>query len=355
MRCSNRQKGCKWIGELGSLKGHLYAEEGCGHVLVACPNACRRQRWKKIMRKDLQRHLKAECQKRPYQCEHCDEKGTFIQITGEHYQCCPNFPLDCPNKCGVVKIKRIKVDQHRKICPLEAVDCPFGCSAVGLQRKDEAEHMEKNIVNHQLLMLKSWNQKVAVIAKNIDSLLVTCTDEQRLPLQSIRSVIDDSYFLKVDGPSLSLQITNFSKYKQSNGVWYSPPFYLGDVTGLKLRLAVYPNGIKAGAGTHVSLVIECLERDVKEPKDMQCGSYVEVSVIDSGVKACSYSHDICKCKNSREIWLDAAAKGGFHCDYWFITHDFAKKSNDTLELQTKLDWECPCDCACHQLQDKELY
>ena len=185
------------------MKGHLDAMDGCGYVVVACPNNCK-QSWRKIMQKDLQYHLKAGCQKRPYRCEHCGEKGTFIQITSEHYQHCPELPLDCPNKCGAVKIKRMKVDQHRKQCPLEAVDCPFGCSATGLQRKDEAEHMEKNVVNHQLLMLKSWDKKMAVIAKNIDSLLVTCTDEQRFPLQSIRSVIDDSYCLKLRGPSLSL-------------------------------------------------------------------------------------------------------------------------------------------------------
>ena len=350
VRCSSREKGCKWVGELGALKGHLDAKDGCGFVEVACPNACRSGR--KVMRKDLQRHLKVECKKRPYQCEHCGEKGTFIQITREHYQGCPNFPLHCPNKCGVVNIKRMEVDYHRKKCPLEKIGCPFkeaGCSAMGLQRKDEAEHMEKNVVNHQLLMLKSWNQKVAVIAKNIDSLLVNCTDEQRLPLQSIRSVIDDSYCLKLDGPSLLLQITNFSKYKESSGAWYSAPFYLGDITGLKLRLVVYPNGIKDGAGTHVSLVIECLERDLKEPKRMECGSHVQVSVIGSDKESSysCYSHDFCECTNSRGIWLDAVVKGGLHFVNRFITHNIAKKLNDTWELQTEWLTGFGCNCICH--------
>ena len=142
-------------------------------------------------------------------------------------------------------------------------------------------------MKHQFLMLKSsqernkrdkernrreeeWDKKIAVIASVLDSLLPTCTEEQKLPLQSIRSVIDDSSFLKVNGAALSLQMTNFSKYKHI--IWYSHPFFLGDVTELKLRLAVYPNGIKEGAGTHVSLVVECLERDVKESVDMECGS-----------------------------------------------------------------------------------
>lgn len=70
--------------------------------------------------------------------------------------------------------------------------------------EDEAEHvMETNVVNHQLVMLKSnqrakeeWDKRAAVIAKNIDSLLVNCTSKQKFPLQSLRSVIDDSYCLK---------------------------------------------------------------------------------------------------------------------------------------------------------------
>ena len=214
VRCSNRKKGCRWVGELGTLKSHLDAKDGCGYVTVTCPNACKNIQ--KFMRKDLQHHLKVECEERPYRCEHCSKEGSFVEITCQHYQCCPNFPLDCPNKCGIVhaQIKRSTVDQHCKKCPLEKVYYPFekvGCIAKSLRRKDEAEHMEKNVVYHQLIMLKSWDQRAAVIAKSVDSLLATCTEEQRFPLQSICSVIDDSYCLTLDGTALSLEMTNFIK------------------------------------------------------------------------------------------------------------------------------------------------
>ena len=225
-------------------------------------------------------------------------------------------------------IKRSTVDKHRKKCLLEKVCYPFekvGCIAKGLRRKDEAEHMEKNVVNHQLLMLKSWDQRAAVIAKSVDSLLATCTKEQRFPLQSICSVIDDSYCLTLDGAALSLEMTNFSKYKQNNQVWYSPPFYLGDITGLKLRLAVYPNGIKEGAGTHVSLVVECLERDLKEPKEfwMKC-EYVQVQAIGtSAAENISNGDDgmMCECQNIADI----AANKRLHYNYKFMSHDVAQK------------------------------
>ena len=137
------------------------------------------------MRKDLQHHLKVECKKRPYQCEYCNTRGTYGAITMVHYCTCPEFPVQCPNKCSAKEIRCRKLDHHRKTCPLEAIGCPFaeeGCEARGLLRKDEAEHMEKNVVNHQLLMLKSirerdrrdkkeWGRRVAAIAKHLNSCL----------------------------------------------------------------------------------------------------------------------------------------------------------------------------------------
>ena len=38
VRCSNHKKGCTWVGELGALKVHLDAKDGCGYQYVKCPN-----------------------------------------------------------------------------------------------------------------------------------------------------------------------------------------------------------------------------------------------------------------------------------------------------------------------------
>ena len=111
-----------------------------------------------MLRKHLQHHLKVECKNRPYQCEHRGESGTFESVTKYHYPTCPELPVMCPNECTVKPYKQKDMPEHRKTCPLEKVGCPFaaeGCSAGKLLRKDEAEHMERNIVSHQLLMLTS--------------------------------------------------------------------------------------------------------------------------------------------------------------------------------------------------------
>ena len=39
VRCANSKNGCEWVGELGELKGHLEAQEGCDYVdVMCCPN-----------------------------------------------------------------------------------------------------------------------------------------------------------------------------------------------------------------------------------------------------------------------------------------------------------------------------
>ena len=146
VKCSNHGEGCTWTGELGVLNTHLGSDKGCSFVVVRCPNRC--QTSTSIQRKDLGRHLKTECDLRPYKCEHCGYKDTYHKITGKgkgegsswflrakpflalmaerpHYDLCPEFPLTCPNQCGGGSIKRKNMDSHRSECPQEPVQCPF--------------------------------------------------------------------------------------------------------------------------------------------------------------------------------------------------------------------------------------
>ena len=92
VKCSNHGEGCKWTGELGALKTHLQSDKGCGFVEVKCPNRCSSGEisfitfgyvTKLIQRKDLDKHLKSECDLRPYQCKHCGYKDTYHYITGK--------------------------------------------------------------------------------------------------------------------------------------------------------------------------------------------------------------------------------------------------------------------------------
>ena len=111
-----------------------------------------------MKRKDLDRHLAAECRLRPYQCEHCMLKDTYKIITTEHYGNCPEFPLECLNKCGVKDIKRKDMEDHRGQCPEEPVRCPFeeaGCKEK-LVRRELEQHMSATQQQHLLMVMGAY-------------------------------------------------------------------------------------------------------------------------------------------------------------------------------------------------------
>ena len=191
VKCSNHDKGCKWTGELGALNTHLKSDKGCGFVEVNCPNQCCGELHsdftypvQSIQRKDLDRHLKTECDLRQYQCEYCGYKDTYHNITGKghpsaheanisvfispdllhydppHYDECPEFPLTCPNKCGAMSIKRKNMHSHHSWCPQEPVQCPFaeaGCKE-DLHRCQLEDHMTSSVQQHLLLVMNDYKR-----------------------------------------------------------------------------------------------------------------------------------------------------------------------------------------------------
>ncbi len=209
--CSNKSKGCEWVGTMGTLDKHIEVERTsetkqrperriayariatprlasasatlrlasasatveplankCQFQEVFCPKKCK----KMISRRNLSEHLKRDCLCRDYSCEHCREKGTYHTITGEcgefgpcfmhnkgHYSTCQHYPVQCPNECTKT-IKRGDVPIHRESCPLEPVKCSF--SEVGCQeqlvKRDLDNHMATSDHQHLLLMMKAFKE-----------------------------------------------------------------------------------------------------------------------------------------------------------------------------------------------------
>ena len=157
IRCSHREKGCEWVGELGALKDHLDSDKGCEYVEVECKNDAHRilkaMAWrsglimeevncKAVMeRRNFLHHQENECVYRQYTCEYCGYTDTYdaiagsgwirnkdssIKFTRNHYQECAEYPMDCPNKYGKKGIKSKDLGIHRNgVCPLEPVKCNF--------------------------------------------------------------------------------------------------------------------------------------------------------------------------------------------------------------------------------------
>lgn len=56
VRCSNEDRGCEWVGELGDLKTHI--NRRCERVTVYCPWKC----GEKVERRELKTHQELHCQ-----------------------------------------------------------------------------------------------------------------------------------------------------------------------------------------------------------------------------------------------------------------------------------------------------
>ena len=243
IHCSNRKTGCSWVGALSSLKPHLESEKGCGYVEVSCSKNCNKQ----LKRKDLTKHLTQHCPLRKYKCQHCGEEDTYQTITEKHYDECPSYPLDCPNKCGVRGIMRSKMGQHRSKCPLEPVNCPFqetGCQAT-LLRKDLDGHVAASNQQHLFLVMKAFQTlkeetktELHFVKQGISTvvghLLQSCSPPQVASLQSIQSLV--SYRLRKVGDEITFTIPSADQYRRNGSTWQSPPFYY--MEGYKMRLDV---------------------------------------------------------------------------------------------------------------------
>ena len=191
IRCIHRGNGCEWVGELGALKDHLDSDKGCEYVEVKCTNIKSTYTSRKyrsfgtllgtvsceaaMERRHLSNHQENECVHRQYTCEHCGYTDTYDAIagsgwkckkgiffgSGNHYDECADYPLDCPNECGEKNIKRSDMKTHQDSCPLEPLDCPFqyvGCSAGKIARGNMDSHCQENTQQHLLLVVQSHQQ-----------------------------------------------------------------------------------------------------------------------------------------------------------------------------------------------------
>ena len=114
VRCTMKDQGCEWTGQLQYLDAHLDVTSGdCQYVDEECPNMCDQ----KVQKRNVDTHLANECPNRDYRCPHCNFKDKF-HLVSDHFELCPYYPLACPNRCGA-KIKRDDLPDHVKMCRLE--------------------------------------------------------------------------------------------------------------------------------------------------------------------------------------------------------------------------------------------
>ena len=149
VRCTMKDRGCEWTGQLQHLNAHLDVTTGdCQYVDVECPKKC----VQKVQKCNVDTHLVNECPNRDYRCPHCNFANKY-HVVSDHFDVCPYYPLACPNRCGAT-FERDDLQDHMKMCRLEEVQCVFdnaGCQTKFI-RENEDEHMDQNTQKHLALM-----------------------------------------------------------------------------------------------------------------------------------------------------------------------------------------------------------
>ena len=280
------QKGCDWIGTVGSLEKHLdfsTGTEGCMFLLASCPNQC----GMKIAANEQDKHNKV-CTRRIHVCKFCGYKGVYEDMSAKHWKVCEKYPLPCPNRCGEIEIERKNMSSHRQQdCPLEIVECEFmygGCET-HLPRKDISEHLATKVQYHLSLVSRKCTQLIqqfpADLAQRLQEELrakdaelhevriklkekESDIDRLKFQFQSLEEELDDvksdclSLKSTVFVPPFEFVMTDFRKHKHENVQWLSPPFY-SHLGGYCLCVSVDANGSDEGKGTHVSLYVNLMK------------------------------------------------------------------------------------------------
>ena len=171
VRCPNG--GCDWQGELRHLTAHLEGDQSrgrpplCQLEIVVCGNdGCTLR----LPRRDMEPHQRDECPHRRVLCQYCRSVETTHQdMVGVHWSQCPDFPVSCPNNCGVAAMARSRVQSHcDRECRLQLVRCPYaevGCR-LSRPRKDLQAHVRASELHHgELLVRKTVELQESVVAK----------------------------------------------------------------------------------------------------------------------------------------------------------------------------------------------
>ena len=157
--CVYIEAGCKWIGDLGKLEQHLAIVDIKGECqFVMVKYTVSEQRKVTVTRKSIADHTRRYCQYRQFRCEHCYYRSTYLVVTKEHFDQCPNYPVPYPNNCFKNKYPHGKLGTHLASSPEQEVDCTF--SEMGykgkLKRSLLQQRLDTNIPQHQMVMCQAY-------------------------------------------------------------------------------------------------------------------------------------------------------------------------------------------------------
>ena len=238
VKCNNSENGCGWVAELGSLDNHLTT---CGYALLRCTNQCMENNIEvRMLRCDLDHHLKNKCPNRQHQCPHCKTIGRYCDITTTHLDtACHKLKIPCPNSGCDVKVSRCDLADHQSKCPFEKVPCKY--AGIGCQKrplcKDLQQHEKDDAILHLQLAVKTVNkqqeeinelrEEIDELEEEIDEQLeemkkqqeeITKQQEEMKAVKDEQIVMSDGIMACQAGTCI-FKMTKYHHHKSSKGVW----------------------------------------------------------------------------------------------------------------------------------------
>ena len=370
VRCTAKDRGCEWTGQLQHLDAHLDVTTGdCQYVDVECPKKC----VQKVQKRNVDKHPANECPNRDYRCPHCNFANKYHVVT-KHFDVCPYYPLACPNRCGVT-FERDDLEDHMKMCRLEEVQCVFGnegCQAKFI-RENEDEHMDHNTQKHLALIpaatlrinqdfeqklqeqqevferkLEQKDEQIKHVEQKLDKHNREFHEQQQKEFQETLKVKDEKIKkledqLQTNGqvieqqqraisqlcrevgiPPYDITFSDYQQEKASNGYISSPPMYTHP-GGYKFTLILWPNGpvSRSGWGTHVSGNVYSLKGDHDTTLKFPAKFTITLQLLNQHRNQNHYTRDIqCEIKTRADI-------GNYiGTDFTFIPHAALKWNRD---------------------------
>lgn len=285
VRCSNSES-CEWVGTIGTLEKHLAA---CLFTILPCPKSCTdsNNTSRKVMRKDLEDHLKNYCPFRDYKCLYCGETGTYVHIREVHDSVCLKKPLPCINPGCQELVQRCDMEKHLStMCDHTIVSCKYavlGCS-FNVKRCDMVAHVEGDRQSHldmaveTTMSLKSKVSELeqfrtrseATMAKLENAIAVLQIESKSSTKGAIKATAQETAKKgtvkkkkeKAKAPQDGQYISTFKvrKYADKKGLkksFRSQSFYTKCGYNLAIEVCVYGNGMYTG--THVSVFVHVMK------------------------------------------------------------------------------------------------
>lgn len=258
--------GCSWVGEVADAEKHAGS---CVYQEIVCPNMCTDDEGKeiKILRKDLESHLKDKCLRRLFECPHCKEKNEHKEIVGPHLEVCSHLNVNCPNEKCPEKVRRMDMAKHEVMCVWEKVPCRFesvGCKSTML-RKDIEQH-EKDEDHSQ-------------IAK--EALLKMQERLQNLEAQMVRST-------STNRGKFTFKMPTFEFHKNTTTLFFSPPFYTCE-GGYKMCIRVVANGDGQGKESHISVYAVVMKGEYDNNLEWPIQGVVTVELLNQLSDKCHHA------------------------------------------------------------------